>query len=271
MIFITKPEDRSGSSINRLLLIMKLIALLVSINITMVMGDGLAQTITLQVKDISLVEAMRSIQKQSGHSYFLKGKELANIRVNADIKDLELSEAMSLLLQEKPADWVLEDGTIVIRPSIVEQVSIRPERKVKKTEVEEQERTITGKVTDAFDDTPISGVSVLVAGTSYGTTTDDDGIYELLANEGDSLIFTYVGYDSQKIEVTKVKIINVRLSEDSESLDEIVVVGFGQQKKESLVSSVASISGEELRAPVGKLSNAFAGQVPGLISVQRQW
>ena len=269
MIFITKPEDRSGSSINRLLLIMKLIALLVSINITMVMGDGLAQTITLQVKDISLVEAMRSIQKQSGHSYFLKGKELANIRVNADIKDLELSEAMSLLLQEKPADWVLEDGTIVIRPSIVEQVSIRPERKVKKTEVEEQERTITGKVTDAFDDTPISGVSVLVAGTSYGTTTDDDGIYELLANEGDSLIFTYVGYDSQKIEVTKVKIINVRLSEDSESLDEIVVVGFGQQKKESLVSSVASISGEELRAPVGKLSNAFAGQVPGLISVQR--
>src|SRR5690625_6073636 len=76
MIFITKPEDRSGSSINRLLLIMKLIALLVSINITMVMGDGLAQTITLQVKDISLVEAMRSIQKQSGHSYFLKGKEL---------------------------------------------------------------------------------------------------------------------------------------------------------------------------------------------------
>src|SRR5699024_12707003 len=121
MIFITKPEDRSGSSINRLFLIMKLIIFLVSINITMVMGDSVAQTITLKVKNSSLVEAMDSKQKQSGHSYFLKGKELANIRVNAGIKDVELSEAMSLLLKEKPVDWVLEDGMIVIRPSIVEQ------------------------------------------------------------------------------------------------------------------------------------------------------
>src|SRR5699024_10302986 len=245
MIFITKPEDRSGSSINRLLLIMKLIALLVSLNITMVMGDGLAQTITLQVKDISLVEAMRSIQKQSGHSYFLKGKELANIRVNADIKDLELSEAMSLLLQEKPADWVLEDGTIVIRPSITKQVSIKPRRKVKKTEVEEQERTITGKVTDEEGD-PLVGVSVSIQGTAIATATDDKGEFEISADKGDILVFSSIGFLSQEVELGESIVMDIVLENDEAGLEEVVVVGYGTMKKSSLTSAVSDIKGEEL-------------------------
>src|SRR5699024_3032621 len=240
MIFITKPEDRSGSSINRLLLIMKLIALLVSLNITMVMGDGLAQTITLQVKDISLVEAVRSIQKQSGHSYFLKGKELANIRVNADIKDLELSEAMSLLLQEKPADWVLEDGTIVVRPAIVEQVSIRPERKVKKTEVEEQERTITGKVTDEEGD-PLVGVSVSVVGKTNAVATTDKGDFEIAAEKGDVLVFSSIGFLSQEVELGESTVIDIVLENDEAGLEEVVVVGYGTQKKVNLTGAVSSI------------------------------
>src|SRR5699024_9075096 len=224
MIFITKPEDRSGSSINRLLLIMKLIALLVSINITMVMGDGLAQTITLQVKDISLVEAMRSIQKQSGNSYFLKGKELANIRVNADIKDLDLSEAMSVLLKDKAADWVLEDGTIVVRPSIVEQVSIRPERKVKKTEVEEQERTITGKVTDE-EGQHSEGVTVAVKESNLATTTDEKGEYSLtITKEALILMFSNVGFIPLEQSIGSDKIVDAVMAAQISDLEEVVVV-----------------------------------------------
>lgn len=269
MIFITKPEDRSGSSINRLFLIMKLIIFLVSINITMVMGDSLAQTITLKVKNSSLVEAMRSIQKQSGHSYFLKGKELANIRVNADIKDLELSEAMSLLLQEKPAEWVLEDGTIVIRPSITKQVSIKSRRKAKKIEVEEQERTITGKVTDE-EGNPLVGVSVSVVGKTNAAATTDKGEFEIAAEKGDELVFSSIGFLSQEVELGESTVIDIVLENDEAGLEEVVVVGYGTQKKVNLTGSVSSVSGEDIVArPAGQTSAALQGLAPGVTVTQR--
>src|SRR5699024_348918 len=219
MIFITKPEDRGGSYINELFLIMKLIIFLVSFNINMDSDDSFAQTITLQVKNSSLVEAMRSIQKQSGHSYFLNGKELANIRVNADIEDLDLSEAMSVLLKDKAADWVLEDGTIVIRPSIIEQLDIKTERKVKEIKIAEQQqrRTITGTVVDDADDSPLIGASITVEGTGTGVITDDKGHFSIeISEEGAALEFSYIGYKDETVFITDQGVVDIRMISDDQ-------------------------------------------------------
>src|SRR5690606_9838397 len=131
-----------------------------------------------------------------------------------------------------------------------------------------QQNKITGKVTDAFDDTPIAGVSIVVKGNNVGTMTDADGIYELGANQGDSLIFSAVGYLADTVAVGRVRLINARLSKDTEELEETVVVAFGKQKKESVVSSITTVNVKDLRMPSSNLTTALAGRMAGLVAYQ---
>ena len=127
---------------------------------------------------------------------------------------------------------------------------------------------ITGKVTDAFNDDPIPGANIVISGTTIGTTTDTDGVYELSANEGDTLVFSFIGFKTQKIEVGTVRIINVRLSEHSEMLEEAVVVAFGKQSKESVVSSITTVNTKDLKVPSSNLTTALSGKMAGLIAYQ---
>lgn len=132
-----------------------------------------------------------------------------------------------------------------------------------------QERVVAGKVTDR-DGNPLHGVSVEVKGrSSLGTTTDRNGMYALSVEENTILVFRFIGYETQEVNVGQLRELNVSLDQDLTDLDEIVVVGFAEQKKESVVASVSSVSGAELRMPNRSLSNNLAGQLAGLISVQR--
>lgn len=136
-------------------------------------------------------------------------------------------------------------------------------------ESNQQPRSVaTGKVTDAFDDEPIPGVNVLIKGTTTGTTTDLDGVYELSVSEGDTLSFSFIGYRTQEIEVGTARVINVRLSEHTEMLEEAVVVAFGRQSKESVVSSITTVNTKDLKVPSSNLTTALAGKMAGLISYQ---
>lgn len=180
MILITKPEDPYRSLLNRLLLTMKLVVVLIFLNLTAVFAEGFAQRVTLKANNISLVTAMKDIQKQSGYAFFLNGKRLANIRVDVDIRGLDIDKAMNELLHGKSAEWAIENNTIVIKALPVQAVSNPVNISGKRVEFAEtliQQRSVTGTVTDAFDDLPIPGVSVLIAGTTQGTTTDANGIY----------------------------------------------------------------------------------------------
>jgi TonB-linked SusC/RagA family outer membrane protein len=143
-----------------------------------------------------------------------------------------------------------------------------PEREISLVETAVKQQTVTGTVTDEFDNTPIPGVNIAIAGTSRGTMTDGDGVYELSANEGDTLVFSFIGYEAQKVAVSKVKIINVRLQKDTEALEETVVVAFGTQSKESVVSSITTVNVKDLRTPSSNLTTALAGRMAGLVAYQ---
>ena len=127
---------------------------------------------------------------------------------------------------------------------------------------------ITGQVTDAFNDVPIPGVNVVIAGTSIGTATNASGVYELLVSEGNELLFSFIGYEPQTIKVGQSKVINVRLTEITEMLEEAVVVAFGKQAKESVVSSITTVNTKDLKIPSSNLTTALAGKMAGLISYQ---
>lgn len=271
MILIRKPEGPNRPLLNRLRQIMKLITVLILVNITAVFADGVAQNITLKARNISLVQAMKSIQKQSGYSFFLNGKQLANIKVDVDIQSLPYNKAMNEILRGKPAEWLLENRTIVVKPrpvKPVKQSTITTDKEIPLVAPIIQQKPVTGKVTDEFDDIPIPGVNIAIAGVPLGTTTDADGVYELLANPEDSLVFSMVGYAPQRVQVGTSKLINIRLSKDTRELDETVVVAFGRQSKESVVSSITTVNVKDLRTPSSNLTTALAGQMAGLIAYQ---
>ncbi len=271
MTLTTKPDNLHGFLTNRFVRIMKLIILLILLNITTVLADGFAQKVTLKATNISLVEAMKSIQKQSGFRFFLNGRQLANIKVNTNIQAMEIDHAMNLLLEGKPARWILENGTIIIKPQAIRtthaSVRVAPRELQASLPIVEQ-TPITGTVTDAFDDAPLNAVSVMIKGDLRGSKTDANGVYEIRANEGDTLVFSSIGYATQKVAVGKVKIINIRLSKDTETLDETVVVAFGRQTKESVVSSITTVNVKDLRSPSSNLTTALAGRMAGLVAYQ---
>lgn len=126
-----------------------------------------------------------------------------------------------------------------------------------------QQITVTGTVKDA-DDNPLIGAAVVVVGTTDGVITDFDGKYTIKANSGQSLKFTYVGYQEQIIKVDGRSVINVKLSE-GEQLDEVVVIGYGTVKKSHLTGAVSSVSGKDLQANVARdAASALQGRITGV-------
>ena len=132
-----------------------------------------------------------------------------------------------------------------------------------------QERTITGKVTDEKGEI-LPGVNVLVQGTTRGTATDAKGMYSISADGNATLIFSFIGYKRQEAGVNGRNKIDLQLETDASALEEVVVVGYGTQKKTTLTGSVAQVEGKDLvKSPQPNLTNSLAGRTPGLIANNR--
>lgn len=127
---------------------------------------------------------------------------------------------------------------------------------------------ITGVVTDAQGDV-LPGVSIVIKGTTVGAITDVNGRYELDVKVNSVLRFSFVGMHSEEINIQNRKVINVVMRDDTEQLNEVVVVGYGLQKKSSLTGAVSAIKGDELlTAPSTSITQILAGRLPGISSVQ---
>jgi TonB-linked SusC/RagA family outer membrane protein len=132
-----------------------------------------------------------------------------------------------------------------------------------------QNVNVKGKVIDR-EGLSLPGVAVVVKGTTIGATTNDEGDYSITVAAGSVLEFRLVGFVTQESRVAAGKtIINIILDEESQSLDEVTVVAFAEQRKESVIASVATVNTKELKVPSSNLTTAFAGRIAGLISYQR--
>ena len=129
--------------------------------------------------------------------------------------------------------------------------------------------TVKGVVTDEKGE-PLPGVFVTVKGTVQGVVTGIDGSYEIRnVPQRSILVFAFVGFVKQEVQLDGQSVVNIRLREANEVLDEIVIVGYGQQKKVTLTGSVSSVSTKELlQSPVSNISNALAGRLTGIMTVQ---
>lgn len=124
--------------------------------------------------------------------------------------------------------------------------------------------TVTGVVTSAADNEPLIGATVLVKGTAKGASTDIDGNYSIQAETGQTLVVSYVGMETQEVKVTG-SVVNVVLKENSNVLDEVVVVGYGQVKRSDLTSSISTVKGEDItEMTTGNAMDALQGKVNGV-------
>ena len=125
--------------------------------------------------------------------------------------------------------------------------------------------TIKGTVLSATDQLPIPGVSVIIKGTSKGASTDFDGIFSLNVNQGDILEVSFLGFKTALVTVGTKKEITISLTEDTSVLDEVVVVGYGKQKKSHLTGSISKVTNDKLdQIAKARVDEALVGQVSGV-------
>ncbi len=129
-------------------------------------------------------------------------------------------------------------------------------------------KPVRGAVKDAKGE-PIQGVNVVLKGTGDGTVTDEKGSFQINAPRTGVLVFSFIGYTGKEVTVGNLSNLNVQLDPDDKSLSDVVVVGYGTQKKVNVIGSVVSVGPKDLTAaPVTSISNALAGRLPGAIVSQ---
>lgn len=166
--------------------------------------------------------------------------------------EIEASKLIKKVLEKSHFNFKLtNNNTIIIN-------------EIKNESVLTQENIITGKITDE-NGQPIPGVNVIIIGTSTGTQTDFDGEYTINAVKGSVLEYSFIGYESQKITVGESNTINLVMKEETSALDEVVVIGYGTQKRANLTSAISTVETKELEnRPVNSITEMLSAAVPGL-------
>lgn len=209
--------------------------------------------VTVVADNVSTGKVISEIEKQTDYLFVYNVNEVnlkRNVKVNAQNKSV--AEVLNKVFEGTDIYYAMEGKNIMLMS------------KAKDGEAAQQANKVTGIVKDANGE-PVIGANVMVKGQSIGTITDIDGRFVLDAPKEAVLQITYIGYVSQEVKVSGKREINVVLKEDTETLDEVVVVGFGTQKKVNLTGAVGLATAKELESrPVTSATQALQGLVPGL-------
>ena len=218
--------------------------------------------LSLDLRDATLPESFNAIKEQTEFSFIYDpGLAKTSLPVNLQVENQSLESVLLSLAKSHQLSFKQVDNRISVKGAGRTDNTGEP--------AIEAEVTVSGTVTDANGE-PIPGVTVSVPGTTIGTATDLEGRYTISVPDGSTLVFSFIGFETQSVQVGDQSLIDITLTEDMASLDEVVVVGYGIQKKATITGAISTTSGEELsRAPSINYSNAFAGRLPGLTVVTR--
>ena len=256
-----KPVNHISLSRERLikLLIMRTTILLMLFCAVNVSATTYAQNqkLNLYVQNASFNEAVDQLQKQSDFYFFDKSEDIpATKKITANLKNSNIAQVMDLLLEGTNLKYKIIDKYI----AIANKGSIEG--------IQQKQLKVTGKVTDS-NGQPMTGVTVSVSGTSKAVITDANGMYSLPLNVNDKVIsFSFIGMKKQEVQLDGKTIINISLESDTKTLEEVVVVGYGTQKKATITGSITAVTGDALKKYSSpNVSNSLAGRLPGLVVV----
>lgn len=213
-------------------------------------------SIKLSVNNQPLSQVLKAISKQSGITIAYSSDEIAlSSRFSGNIETNNIEQALRIVLGNEYSFRKVNDHILI---------SSRQQKKSSVT----KKMQVTGLITDS-DGNPIPGATVMISEQTTGVISDLEGRYTIMANKGDILEFRYIGFVTETRTINDNTTINVRMMESAVSVDEVVIVGYGQQKKSSVVSSINTIGPAELNIKSDNLKDGIAGKLPGIIAVQR--
>lgn len=247
----------------KIILYMKLTTLLILAFCMQVNATGYSQNVTLSLKNVPLKTLCKEIKKQTGYNFLYADELVKQVNdLSVDCKNAPINNVLQQCFTNTSLTFSIIEKTIVI-----EQKKIEPQ--LPNTILPPPPVVIKGKVTDE-NGKPLAKASVMVKGTKFGTTTDEMGEFSLEVNDKYSIIiFSYIGYEPAEVNIKDKNQISVVLKAQIAQQQDIVVVGYGTQRKGNLTGSVSSVKSEKLTvAPVSNITNALAGQLPGLIVQQ---
>ncbi|MGF7040907.1 TonB-dependent receptor [Mucilaginibacter lappiensis] len=232
--------------------IMKLVTVLLFTGIMHIHAAVYSQNVyNFNVNNISVKQMFKQIEKNSKYTVFYRLDQVnVDKKINVELADASIETVMKNVLQNQPLTFQVVDDIIIIKPTDGKSIATV---------------TVTGVVKDVAG-APLPGVSVKLAGSSLGTVTNIDGKYSLTLPDGTgTLEFTFLGFTSQRIPVNGQTSINVTLTEESKSLNEVVVVGYATQKKKDLTGAVAVVNVKDLNKQASSSVNSqLQGQASGV-------
>lgn len=219
----------------------------------------------IKLENGNMVELIKQIEAKSEFMFYYQKNELSELdNLTLEAQNATVMEILDKVTKGTGFDYAVIDRYIVVRK--VDNDFGNDFLSTTKENATAQQRAVSGKVTDS-NNQPLPGATVVIKGTTQGTVTNADGDYTLgNIPENATLVFSFVGMRTQEVVVGSQTSINVNMTEDAIGLDEVIVVGFGTQKKADLTGAVSAVQGEELvkRIDVTNTAVAMQGMSPGL-------
>lgn len=235
---------------------MKLTVLLMTMALLQVHAAGYSQTVTLSQRNTSLDKVFREIKKQTGYTFLYTDEQLVHGReVTVQLKNASLQQALDACFRDQPLTYTINDRIIIVKRKIPEAPS--PQAM--------EDKEISGKITNEKGE-PLPGVTIQVKGTSKGVVTNEHGEYSIsIPDDNAVLIVSSLGYNRAEVPVNGRTSLPVTLTPSASNINELVVVGYGEQRKGTLTNSITSISSKSFEdQPVNRLDQVLQGRAAGV-------
>lgn len=233
--------------LSKLLRIMKVTTFLMLAFALQLSAKGIGQDrLTFKFKKTEIAGILTYIEKETNYR-FLYNQQLTDIRqkISIDVENVSINQALDHLFEKTSLIYQFMGNNLIV------------------VKDDEAPKPISGTITDESGK-PLVGVSVLVKGSSRGTTTNSKGEYTIDAEENDVLVFSYVGYEPQEFKVGGNSSYSISLASVKKDLETVVVIGYGQVKKRDLTGSVVSVKAEEIKkVPSSNIMESLQGKLPG--------
>lgn len=220
-----------------------------------------AVKVTFNVRNVKVIQAMNQLKKDTGYSFVFCANSInPNQTVSVNSKNAELSSVVEQILKGQNVSYQIDGKQIIVSPlqETVEKKGQTPSHQ------QQRERTVKGNIVDDKGE-PIIGASIKVRGRATGAISDIDGNFTLGVPENSVLDISYIGFTPQEVKVGRRNNLNIILQEDNKVLNEVVVIGYGTQKKGDVTSSVGSVKSENfIVGAVNDAGSLIQGKIAGL-------
>lgn len=220
--------------------------------------EVMSQKVNLDFKNTDLSTVLKSLEAQTGHVFVYSADKVQaeNIRISVKLKDVELSQALEVILKNLPYKYEVEGQSILIIPA---------QRQTIPQAQQARQKTIRGCVTDETG-TPLTGAAVVIKGTTRGVATDVNGLYTInVPSDADVLQISFLGYKKKEVQIGNRTEIDVKLEPDTQVIEDVIVTGYQTISAERATGAYSIIDAGKLeQKPTGNIATALNGLVPGL-------